>query len=85
MKENNYYWGVVLDAIADTTGYTPEEVHDAMRWKFLRVGGRFERVKSTTSLSTHEFEEYLEKIRMFANQELNCRIPLPRENQNEIR
>lgn len=81
LKENNYYWGVVLQTIADGTGYTPEEVHDAMRWKFLRKGQRFETVASTSSLSTYEFEEYLEKIRMFAAQELNCPIPLPKQNE----
>lgn len=80
LQENSYYWGVVLQHIADTTGYTPEEVHDAMRWKFLRVSGWFERVRSTTSLTTTEFEEYLEKIRTFAVQELDCPIPLPKSN-----
>lgn len=81
LRENNYYWGVVLQTISDQSGYTPEEVHDAMRWKFLRKGQRFETVASTTSLSVHEFEDYLDKIRIWAAQELQLSIPLP-ENKN---
>ena len=84
LKENNYYWGIVLTLLAEATGFTPEEAHDAMRWKFLRKGQRFETVRSTTGLTTNEFEEYLEKIRLFAAQELNCIIPLPNENKSNI-
>lgn len=79
LPENSYYWAVVLKSISDYTGYTIEEVHDAMRFKFLRTGERLERVRSTTSLSVSEFEDYLSKIRMFAGQDLNVFIPLPNE------
>lgn len=78
--ENKYYWGVILKMIADETGATPEDVHQEMRRMFLRAGGETIPItKSTTELSTTEFEDYLSKIRMWAANFLNLIIPLPGE------
>lgn len=83
IPENNYYWGVVIELLAETTGFSPEEAHQAMKLKFLRiVKGKIESVRSTTDLTVAEFETYLEKIRMFASQELSCWIPLPNQDEN---
>ena len=80
IKENNYYWGVVIRLTADYTGFLDDEMHDAWRWKFLRKStGKMETVRSTTSLSTKEMEDYLEKIRTFALTEWNLTIPLPKK------
>jgi hypothetical protein len=67
--------------IAADTGSEPEEVHDAMKLRFLLVSkGRLGvTLKSTTDLSTVEFEEYLEKVRAYAAMELRITIPLPNE------
>jgi len=47
---------------------------------FKEVNGKeMEYVRSTTKLNTTAFEEYLEKIRLWASMELNCLIPLPNE------
>jgi hypothetical protein len=81
--QNEYYWGVVLKLIADQTGHTDEEVHEHLKWRFLRKHGRLETVKSTTKLSTIEFEEYLSKVRQFASGELNIYVPLPNEVSEE--
>jgi hypothetical protein len=80
-NQNAYMWGVVYALIAEHTGYTPDEVHDAMRWQFLRVhrDGLPDTVKSTTRLSTVEIEEYLESIRRWAALDLSVYIPLPNE------
>lgn len=79
-NENRYYWGVVVNILADYCGYMPQEMHEALKWKFLRkTDGKLETVRSTASLSTNEFEEYLEKIRIWANTELSILIPLPNE------
>jgi len=62
--ENRYYWGVVIKLISEYTGYTANESHDAMRMKFLiNHDGKLETLKSTTRLSTVEFEEYMSSIR----------------------
>jgi len=79
--ENRYYWGVVVKILAEHLGYTKDEMHDALRWEFLRVEHDKgpPTVRSTTSLSTVEFEEYLEEIRFWAWDQFECMIPLPHE------
>lgn len=79
-NQNRFLWGVCYKLLSDTTGYIPEEVHDAMRMMFLLDKTReIPTLLSTTGLTTKEFEEYLEKIRIWAAQELSCIIPLPNE------
>jgi len=78
--QNAYYWGCVLKTLGDHLGYTSDELHDVMKFKFLCVDRDAEvpRFRSTTSLSTLEFNEYLERIAQFAA-ELGCYIPEPNE------
>ena len=78
-NQNKYYWGVVIKILGDELGYMPDEMHNALRWKFLRKGGKLETVKSTSSLTTIEFEEYLELVRIWALRDLEIAIPLPNE------
>ncbi|HCJ67017.1 MAG TPA: hypothetical protein DHV62_06760 [Elusimicrobia bacterium] len=79
-EENRYYWGVVIKILSEHIGYTDEEIHEALKLKFLKDESReIPILRSTASLTTVEFEEYLEKIRMWAAQELNCIIPEPNE------
>jgi hypothetical protein len=83
LPENSYYWGVVLEILSDN-GNTPDEWHEICRYMFLKsfktIGGKeLEYIKSTTELSTIEFEEYLEKIRRWAMAVFNYHIPLPNE------
>lgn len=80
IAENSYYWGVVIEILKDHCGYDAEEMHEALKFKFLRKGKEgLETVVSTTKLSTAAFEDYLETIRIWASKELNCFIPLPNE------
>ena len=82
LPQNNYYWGVVLNYIGNQTGYEPEEVHENMKQEFLRdheVQNFMYHIKSTTELTTEEFEDYLEHIRRWAAQFLELYIPLPNE------
>jgi hypothetical protein len=84
-QQSNYYWGVIIKMIADHCGYLPEEAHDAMRMKFLQTSRMIGpqagpvTVKSTTSLSTVEAEEYYSNIRIWASQFLGLFIPNPNE------
>lgn len=93
-RENRYYWGVVIDILSDYTGFSPEDMHEILKHKFLRKSvwvtnpenGTIEEIQitqSTASLTTVKFEEYLSKIREWAAT-LNCRIPLPNEPPEEI-
>ena len=84
-KQNKYYWGVILPAIADEIGeLIHEDVHNTLKSMFLKKGidykgKRLEVIKSTTELSKTEFEEYLEKCREWSAIELGCLIPKPNE------
>ena len=84
-KANAYYWGIVLPLISDEIGILiHEETHELLKSLFLKKGvdykgKRFEVIRSTTDLSKMEFEDYLEKIRKWAQIELNLKIPLPNE------
>ena len=90
VNQNAYYWGVVLKILCrgqkgeGGLGYREEEMHEILRGKFLREAVRIgddliHYAKSTASLNTTEFEEYLTEIREWASVELTCCIPLPNE------
>ena len=80
-EQNRYYWGVVLKLIADVTGYTTDESHEAMRWEHLRKrkDGMPDTTHKTSDLNTAEMEEYLTHVREWAAVKLGCYIPLPNE------
>jgi hypothetical protein len=80
LPQNSFYFGIVLKTLGDHVGYTTDEMHDLMKFKFLCVDpdATLKKWKSTTKLSTIEFNEYLEKISQFAA-ELGCYIPDPNE------
>ena len=77
-EQNKYYWGVVVKILADYFGYFPEEMHNALGYKFLLISdGALPRVRSTTDFTTTEMEIHLEKIRIWALTEYDVKIPLP--------
>lgn len=79
--QNAYYWGVVIKLIHDHTGQDANTIHGVLTGMFLKVKDWLdkERIRSTTELSTVEFEEYLEKCRQWAVIALDIYIPLPNE------
>ncbi len=82
-NQNGYYWAVVLADIAAHTGHTPHEIHEEMKALHNPVASRINPERtvagSTENMNTVEFEEYLERIRVWAIQELDLTIPLPNE------
>ena len=87
ISQNNYYWGVVLKYVAVETGFTVDEAHQVLTKQFLgyekvnsKTGEIIDLVKSTKKLSTVDFEEYLERVRQWALNFLDCKIPLPNES-----
>jgi hypothetical protein len=67
-NQNSYYWGVVLDVIANDTGHTQEELHQIFKKMFLpkifkKLGDKTVIINgSTTALSTDEFARYIDRI-----------------------
>lgn len=82
-QANRYYWSVPVAIIAEHTGYAPEEVHTVLKDKFLprkfvKLGNHEVEIrKTTTDLSTQEFETFLEQVRAWASTELGLFIPDP--------
>lgn len=81
LQENSYYWGVVIPLLCDWSGFSPEEMHDAIKNKFLfdydkRHG--LARIGSTAELSTVEFERLMSDIRIWASEQ-GVFIPEPNE------
>lgn len=75
-NQNAYYW-MYLGLVSDETGFTPEEIHEWAKGKFLtkdikELFGDKVRIKSTTTkLKVGEFVEYLMKI----SQEVGIELP----------
>lgn len=79
-RQNAYYWGVMIDILAKHFGYTPDEMHESLKWQFLRVpDAPIPLVKSSAKLTTVEFEDYAANVRQWAAQEHSINIPLPNE------
>ena len=84
MRQNRYYWGVVIATLlnyqGDVDAGADEDLHRTLCSMFLTDKSyKIPRTKSTSSLSTKEFEDYMEKIRVWAAKELQVTIPLPNE------
>jgi hypothetical protein len=77
LKQNSYYWGVVIEILTKEFGYGPDEIHEALKFLFLKklLNEDLITVKSTTSLTTKEFGEYIEKIKVWASSNHNIYIP----------
>lgn len=87
-NQNRYYFGVVIPCLSEHTGFTVNEMHEVLKYKFLKGWKTLktkkyyveaEYVRSTTDLNTSEFEDYMTKVREFASIELSCYIPEPNE------
>ena len=76
--QNKYYWAVCVKMIADETGLTTDETHEALKMKFLpKHHDLLPTVKSTTKLTTIEFQAYIAEIVMWAAEFLGLVIPDP--------
>lgn len=75
-NQNKYYWGVVLKMISNHLGFFPEEVHESLKMKFLRIQETpIQIARSTNSLTTAEMADYIAQIQMWAASELSLTIP----------
>ena len=83
LSQNNFYWAVVVEILGQHFGYEPDECHEALKFQFLKVhgDGPLPTVRSTTTLNTEEFNDYVERIRRWAITEYGVYIPDPREGE----
>lgn len=88
-SQNRYYWGVVIKLLSDHISYDTSDTHEILKHKFLKSWATiknkkgqettFEITKSTTGLTTKEFEEFMTQVRQWASIELGLWIPEPNE------
>lgn len=81
LKANAFYWAAVLPPIAHRLeGWTVDEVHEAMKAKFL---GRedlehgLSKIGSSAKLNVEEFAQYLDSIILWAAETLGVVIDVP--------
>jgi hypothetical protein len=81
LRQNAAYWGVWLKAIEDATGIQAKAWHEYFKREYVPAdiyvinGKRIEVPESTTSMTTAEFSEYLERIFKYAAETLNIQLP----------
>ena len=73
-EQNRYLWAV-YGYIADYSWYEPEYIHEVMKHKFLLDSSKKIPVpRSTSSLNTKDFTDYIDSIRNFMAP-FGCYIP----------
>lgn len=87
-QQNRWYWGVIVEMLSEHTGFTPDEMHDVLKAKFLpkklavtdgngEIKGEFVIGGTTTRLNKLEFGEFCEAVRRWAAEDLGLVIPDP--------
>jgi hypothetical protein len=79
-RANRYYFGVVVKLMAEHCGYEPDEMHEALAFRFLRIEDDpitgSPRRKRTPKTNTAEFADYVDQCIRFAA-ELGVYVPQP--------
>lgn len=92
LHQNAYYWSVVVHLLSEHTGYTPDEIHEFLKMKFLPkklavtdrngvIQDEYVIGGTTTRLNKVEFGEYILSIQQWAAETLDIDVPNPNEEQ----
>jgi hypothetical protein len=79
-EQNSLYW-IWIDILSKETGYTKDEMHTLIKYKFLKRnvvdenGVESETIKSTTTLTTKEFTLFMNDLLFWANNTLSINLP----------
>ena len=88
LQANAYYWGVIVDLLSEHTGYTPDEMHEFLKAKFVPkklavqdgngvIVDELVIGGSTAKMNVNQFYEYCAGIKEWAAMELDVFIPDP--------
>ena len=82
IQQNRAYFGIAVEILSNHTGFSKDEIHDALKQKFAsrtddKTGLTI--VESTAKMTTIRFMEYYAGIQQWAAEFLNCFIPSPNE------
>jgi hypothetical protein len=85
LRANAYLWGVVYATLAEWSGHDADEIHEAMKRRFLGTreftlpsGTRCSTTPSTACLDTEQFARYVDRVKQFAAEQ-GCYVPDPGE------
>lgn len=95
-QANRYWWGVVVHLFSEHTGYTPEEIHEWAKAKFIPkrlallngngdVEDEYVIGGSTRKMTTTEFADFVDTVRQFGNERLDLNIPDPDPDWRVVR
>lgn len=81
-QQLRYLWGVVYKIVSDETGFTPEEVSDIYKKKFLAYekeykGKVYKLTKGLSGLKKSEMMTFIDSVIKHATVELNLIVPEP--------
>jgi hypothetical protein len=88
VNANKYYWKCIVQELANSLGYFPDEMHSILRskflseWEMLEINNKkigINKIKSSTDLNTKAFEIYADQIRIWALTDLGIRLMMPNE------
>jgi hypothetical protein len=78
-QANRFYWGVVIAAFCEVTGYETDEMHELLAMRFLKIDDDpltgMPRRRRTPDCDSAEFAEYVEKCQRFGATELGIEWP----------
>ena len=84
-QQSRYYW-LCVSIVAGELGYSKDELHAIIGYKFLRkekvnekTGEVYEYIESTTKLSTTEFMNFMDEFVRWSAESLDIVLPLPDE------
>lgn len=74
-----YWWAVPVAILAEHCGYDPDDIHVAIKYKFLRTvdANGLEVVPSIKSLDTTQMSRLIDDVRRWALTDLGVDIPEP--------
>ena len=82
-QQSRYYW-LCVSIVAGELGYSKNECHAIIGYKFLRkekvnekTGEVYEYIESTTKLSTTEFMNFMDEFVRWSAESLDIVLPLP--------
>jgi len=84
VSQNRLYW-LWVNQIADETGNTPDDLHEAFRSMFLGARGvsvgsaEVSVSRSTTTLDTAQFTDFLTRLEAWVTAELSIILPHPED------
>ena len=79
-EQNSLYWKWI-NIMSEETGFTKEEMHELIKYKFLKRtsinnnGIEEVKLKSTTTLTVKEFTKLMDDVLYWSNNTLNINLP----------